>query len=86
MSEPRKTRSFSTILHSQLHISLTLGFWAGRTREFNQEQLDGLTELVLNDALPAMLNDLDLTSRLETLARRPARCAWLRMESTISSK
>jgi predicted permease len=26
---------------------MTLGFWAGRTREFNQEQLDGLTELVL---------------------------------------
>jgi hypothetical protein len=26
---------------------MTLGFWAGRTREFNQEQLDGLTQLVL---------------------------------------
>jgi malonate transporter and related proteins len=34
---------------------MTLGFWAGRTREFNQEQLDGLTELVLKYALPAML-------------------------------
>jgi malonate transporter and related proteins len=34
---------------------MTLGFWAGRTREFNQEHLDGLTELVLKYALPAML-------------------------------
>jgi malonate transporter and related proteins len=34
---------------------MTLGFWAGRTREFSQEQLDGLTELVLKYALPAML-------------------------------
>jgi malonate transporter and related proteins len=34
---------------------MTLGFWAGRAREFNQEQLDGLTELVLKYALPATL-------------------------------
>jgi malonate transporter and related proteins len=34
---------------------MALGFWAGRTREFNREQLDGLTELVLQYALPAML-------------------------------
>jgi malonate transporter and related proteins len=34
---------------------MVLGYWAGRTREFSQEQLDGLTELVLKYALPAML-------------------------------
>jgi malonate transporter and related proteins len=52
--------SVSTFLHSvsvllPVLFVMALGFWAGRVREFDQDQLDGLTELVLKYALPATL-------------------------------
>ena len=34
---------------------LALGFWAGRSKQFNSEQVQGLNELVLNYAFPALL-------------------------------
>jgi predicted permease len=52
--------SVSTFLHSvsvllPVIFVMSLGFFAGRAREFERAQLDGLTELVLKYALPAML-------------------------------
>jgi predicted permease len=34
---------------------LALGYFAGRARKFNSDQVAGLNELVLDYALPAML-------------------------------
>jgi predicted permease len=52
--------SVSTFLHSvsvllPVLFVMALGFCAGRAKEFDREQLDGLTELVLKYALPALL-------------------------------
>lgn len=34
---------------------LALGFWAGRAKRFDSDQVAGLNELVLNYAFPALL-------------------------------
>ena len=55
--------SFSVLL--PVLFVLALGYFAGRAKEFDTDQVKGINELVLDFALPAI-------TQSETRSRRPA--------------
>lgn len=68
--------SFSVLL--PVLFVMGLGFWAGRTKRFDQDQIRGINELVMTYAMPALMFVATVTTtRSEMLAEAPFLLALL---------